>query len=133
MTSPAAFRTRLKPLLLMLTAPTGGERQNAVAAIERVLAAAGLVWHELATVLDEPKPSLAPAAKPPFCKCDVGYEIDCDGLAALGAVIGMSRLVNDFTLRFLEDTQGRANRLDVVLFTDKQARWRSELRERVLS
>ena len=34
----------------------------------------------------------------------------------------MSRLVNDFTLRFLEDTQGRANRLDVVLFTDKQAR-----------
>ena len=57
MTSPAAFRTRLKPLLLMLTAPTGGERQNAVASIERVLAAAGLVWHELATVLDEPEPS----------------------------------------------------------------------------
>ena len=40
MTLPPAVRARLKPVLMMLTAPTEGDRQNAVEAVTKMLTAA---------------------------------------------------------------------------------------------
>src|SRR5262245_17536388 len=61
---PSAVRTKLSKLLPLLGSPSVGERAGAAAAIERVLQAHNLDWHDFTGAVTA-DPDLRSAAPPP--------------------------------------------------------------------
>jgi hypothetical protein len=135
MTLPLAVRARLKPLLLMLSAPTEGERQNAVAAVSRVLTAAGCDWHDLTSALTEEPPAAdSPASRAgPQLKerSDGRFEIEAPDLVSLVAAIRAGVFYNPRTADFLDGLEERACTYSVVLLSQKQVTWLTDLASRI--
>jgi len=118
------LRRRLRPLLLMLSAPTDGERLNAMAAIIRVLAAARCDWHDLVAMLtgiprDEP-PRFEDQLKK---QSDGRYEIDADDLVVALKTIERDGKVDGKAVSFLETLHERAEQYDSIMLSIKQVSW----------
>lgn len=137
MTLPPAVRTRLKPLLLMMSSDIEGERQAAAAAIGRVLKASDADWHDLADALTEDSPSLpAPASQAPATprlkeRGDGRYEIHASDLLPLVEAIRENSLCSRQSLQFLDGLEERACLYRVVVLSSKQVTWLTDLLARV--
>jgi hypothetical protein len=127
---PTAVREKLGKLVPLLSSNQDGERVGAVAAIERVLKAAGYDWHDLTGLITSP-PAAAPSPPPPHRPADPQDDLGVSMLDhELVSLVEALRAARRFTARseeFLDSMLERAGRFDVVHLSPKQKRWLEDL------
>jgi len=127
---PAAVKERLNKLMLMLGAPSDGERAAAAGMITTLLKEHGLDWHDIIGAMGQPSAQAKPEAPkpPPRGDANPGY-MDAEELRALIHRIERSPL-NTRARQFLAGMLDRADIYDSVFFSDKQWTWFQDLRKR---
>jgi hypothetical protein len=128
---PPVVREKLGKLVPMLSSNQDGERVGAVAAIERVLKAAGLDWHDFTGWVTAPPP--APPPPPPRqphpanSEDELGMSMLDHELVSLVEALRASRRFTARSEEFLDSLLERAGRFDVVHLSPKQKRWLEDL------
>ena len=128
---PPAVKERLGKLMLMLGAPSDGERAAAAGMITTLLKEHGLDWHDIIGAMGEPTASSRnspPPPPPPRGNANPGY-MDSEELRALIHTIERSPL-NTRARQFLAGMRDRADLYGEVFFSDKQWTWFQDLRKR---
>jgi hypothetical protein len=126
--SPHA-REPLAKLMPRLASTYEGERIATVAAIERVLVAEGLDWHDFtAAIAQQPKvappPPDDPPPQPPAYQFAPAWKLleTIDAIEANGLGV-----INVRSIDFLADLRRMAYRFDPVRLSPKQCRWLDQL------
>jgi len=127
---PPAVKERLNKLMLMLGAPSDGERAAAAGMITTLLKEHGLDWHDIIGSMGQPSAQAKPEApkSPPRGNGNPGY-MDSEELRALIHTIERSPL-NTRARQFLAGMRDRADLYGEVFFSDKQWTWFQDLRKR---
>ena len=126
---PPAVKERLSKLMLMLGAPSDGERAAAAGMITTLLKEHGLDWHDIIGSMGQPQAAPKPEQPPPpRGNANPGY-MDSEELRVLIHRIERSPL-NTRARQFLAGTLDRADIYDSVFFSDKQWTWFQDLRKR---
>jgi hypothetical protein len=123
----AAARERIAKLMPRLASPFDGERAATAAAIDRVLIAEGLDWHDL-TAAAIAAPGTPPALPQAERKHIPAAILDSMIHAIEHAPKGHS--INARSRKFLADLRRLAGRYDPVSLSDRQLLWLQQLAER---
>ena len=118
----------------MLSSGQAGECAAAAAAIDRLLKANGLDWHDLTSAIvspgaASPPPTPDPTPSSPFGDNpgEVADDLLCD---AINAILHSGVRLNANSAAFLDSLQERAMRYGTVYFSDKQWKWFTDLMTR---
>ena len=115
---PITITPRIGALVRMLSSPVDGEALNAVRALDRTLAGAGLTMHDLAEAVEQPRKACAlrapPAARnhpaPPQAPQGSGLAWALDRRITVARTLRQgisSGLLNDWEIRFANDVVGQ--------------------------
>lgn len=120
---PPEVREKLGKLMPLLASNHDGERVGVVAAIERVLRAAGLDWHDLTGAITMPPPT--PHSR--WAGNENGTSVSADEMRQTIAALRARRRFNASSEGFLDSMLERADMDDVVLLSPKQCKWMHDL------
>ena len=144
---PQAVRDKLAKLIPMLSASVPGECAAAAAAIERILKANGLDWHDFTAhmtsgAINTTGPSYtstgrgySASGKPMWSNVEPTAKTEYQSaiiIQLIDAILHAERyyLINDKSRIFLSDLHRRAMRYDPLRMTDKQREWLVDIAER---
>jgi hypothetical protein len=122
---PPKVREKLGKLMPLLASKHDGERVGVVAAIERVLRAAGLDWHDLTGAITTPPPP--PPTHSTWAGNGNGTSVSADKMRQTVAALRARRRFNESSEGFLDSMLERADMDDVVLLSPKQYKWMHDL------
>jgi hypothetical protein len=125
---PAAVRTRLDKLMLMLGSANDGERSIAAGMITALLKEHGLDWHDLVGSIGTPAPAPQPSPLPP--KPQPGEKSMTAADLRVYVHLILRSPLNKRARHFLAGMLDRADIYDVVHFSDKQWAWLRDLARR---